>query len=148
MRFLPWIVALAAVLPAGACAATGSAKTASTTAATGSSPVAARPTTDARLVILSPTPNQVTGPDVTLQLQVTGGTVLPAAQVTGPLQGDQGHIHVSVDGRLVQMAYSTQADLTALTPGPHSVSAAWVAVDHLPFANRVVANVLFTVQGS
>ena len=113
----------------------------------GSSKPASRPTTTAKLVILSPEPNQVTGPSLTLQFDVVGGTVLPPAQVTGPLRGDQGHIHVSLDGKLVQMAYSTHADLNGLTPGPHAVSAAWVATDHLPFANRVVADVLFTVQG-
>ncbi len=111
----------------------------------GSKAAATRPTTNARLVIVSPTANQVTGPDVTLQLQVTDGTVLPAAQVTGPLRGDQGHIHVSLDGKLVQMAYSDKAQLTGLSPGAHAVQASWVAVDHLPFANRVVAAVLFQV---
>jgi hypothetical protein len=105
-----------------------------------------RPTTQAQLVILSPTPNEVTGPDVTLQFQVLGGTVLPPSQATGPLSGDQGHIHVSLDGKLVQMAYSTQAQLTGLTTGPHAVQATWVATDHLPFANQVVADVLFTVR--
>jgi hypothetical protein len=106
-----------------------------------------RPVTDARLVILQPTPNEVTGPNVTLTFSVVGGTVLPA-QVAGPLRGDQGHIHVSLDGKLVQMAYSTQAELTGLSPGPHSIQAAWVASDHLPFRNPVVAAVLFQVQGT
>lgn len=108
---------------------------------------ASRPTTSAKLLILNPTPNEVTGPDVTLQFEVIGGTVLPSAQITGPLRGDEGHIHVSVDGKLVQMAYSTQAQLTGLAPGPHTLSAEWVARDHLPFANRVQAAALFTVQG-
>jgi hypothetical protein len=110
------------------------------------SSASARPVTNARLVILEPTPNEVTGPDVTLKFDVIGGTVLPPAQVKGPLRGDQGHIHVSVDGRLVQMAYSTEAELTGLSPGPHAVQAAWVATDHLPFRNPVVAAVLFQVQ--
>jgi hypothetical protein len=104
-----------------------------------------RPVTDARLVILEPTPNQVTGPNVTLKFDVIGGTVLPPSQVTGPLRGDQGHIHVSLDGKLVQMAYSTQAQITGLSPGSHSIQAAWVATDHLPFRNPVVAAVLFRV---
>jgi hypothetical protein len=108
---------------------------------------ATRPTTSAKLLILSPTPNEVTGPDVTLQFEVIGGTVLAPAEITGPLRGDEGHIHVSVDGKLVQMAYSTQAQLTGLAPGPHTLSAEWVARDHLPFANRVQAAALFTVQG-
>jgi hypothetical protein len=95
---------------------------------------------------VSPTPDQVTGADLTLQFQVTGGTVLPPAQIKGPLRGDQGHIHVSLDGKLVQMAYATQAQLNGLSPGPHTVQASWVATDHLPFANQVVTAVLFQVQ--
>ena len=106
-----------------------------------------RPLTSAKLQILSPTPNQVTGPDVTLRFQVVGGTVLPASQVTGALRGDQGHIHVQVDGKLVQMAYTSEASLTGLAPGQHAVQASWVAIDHLPFRNQVVAAVLFQVQG-
>jgi hypothetical protein len=114
----------------------------------GASAGSSRPVTEARLVILQPTPNEVTGPDVTLKFEVIGGTVLPPAQATGPLRGDQGHIHVSLDGKLVQMAYTTQAELTGLSPGPHSIQAAWVATDHLPFRNPVVAAVLFQVQGT
>jgi hypothetical protein len=112
----------------------------------GSSSAAVRPTTAAKLIIVSPTPNQVTGPDVTAQFQVIGGTVLPPAQARGPIRGDQGHIHVSIDGKLIVMAFSDHADLSGLTPGPHALQAAWVATDHLPFANRVVASVLFQVQ--
>jgi hypothetical protein len=107
-----------------------------------------RPTTAAKLLILSPTPNEVTGPDVTLRFQVIGGTVLAPSQVTGPLRGDQGHIHVALDGKLVQVAYSTQAQLTGLTPGLHTIQASWVATDHLPFANPVVVDVIFTVRGT
>ena len=113
-----------------------------------SKPAAAptRPTTAAKLEIVSPTPNEVTGPDVKVQFQVMGGTVLPAAQVKGPLRGDQGHVHVSLDGKLVQMAYADQTTLTGLTPGQHALQASWVAVDHLPFRNQVVAAVLFQVH--
>ena len=107
----------------------------------------ARPTTAAQLVIVSPTPNQVTGPNVDLQLQLNGATVVPATQVAGRLRGDQGHIHVSVDKQLVSMTYGLTQTLSNLTPGKHSLQAEFVATDHLPFANRVVAAVLFTVQG-
>ena len=34
----------------------------------------------------------------------------------------------------------------ALTPGQHSVQVDFVAVDHVPFRNRVTAAVLFTVK--
>jgi hypothetical protein len=103
-----------------------------------------RPTTDARLQIVSPTPNAVTGPDVTIQLDLMGAQIVQAT--TGPLRGDQGHIHVSVDGKLISMAYGTTQDLHALVPGPHTLSAEFVATDHAPFQNRVVAAVLFQVQ--
>jgi hypothetical protein len=138
MRLRVWLVAGVVVALAAACGS-GSAGT--------TAKAIVRPTTDARLLILSPTPNEVTGPNVTLKFQVIGGTVLPPAQAVGPLVGTQGHIHVSLDGKLVQMAYSTTAQLNDLTPGAHSIQAEWVASDHLPFANRVVADVLFTVQG-
>jgi len=105
---------------------------------------AARPTTSARLQIVSPAPNAVTGPDVTIQLELTGGEIVQTS--TGPLRPDQGHIHVSVDGKLISMAYGTTQDLHGLTPGPHTMSAEYVATDHAPFANRVVAAVLFQVQ--
>jgi hypothetical protein len=105
-----------------------------------------RPTTSARLQIVSPRPNEVTGPDPTLQLNLVGARVVPATQVKGQLRGDEGHIHVLVDGKLVSMAYGTTQDLHSLSPGAHSVQAEFVATDHLPFANRVVAAVLFQVQ--
>ena len=56
--------------------------------------------------------------------------------MTGPLRGDQGHIHVRVDGKNVQMSYGTDLALTKLAPGPHTVQAEYVAVDHQPFMAR------------
>ncbi len=105
---------------------------------------ATRPQTAARLEIVGPTPNQTTGTDVQLQLNLTGAQVVQTT--TGPLRPDEGHIHVSLDGRLVAMNYGTTQDLNGLTPGPHTVQAEFVATDHAPFANRVVAAVVFTVD--
>jgi hypothetical protein len=98
-----------------------------------------RPTTNARIQIVSPTPNQETGPDVTVQVKLIGAKEVP--QVSGPLNPEEGHIHVSLD-----MAYSDSQTLKALTPGQHSVQVDFVAVDHVPFRNRVTAAVLFTVK--
>lgn len=107
-----------------------------------------RPTSSAQLVILSPTPAQVTGPAITLRFQVIGGTVLPPTQIKGPLRGDQGHIHVVLDGKLIVMAYKTEQPVSGLAPGLHRLQAEWVATDHVPFRNRVFApTVAFTVQG-
>ena len=134
----PLSVALAVVLAAGliltACASDAK-----------SSPTAtSRPLTPARIQIISPTPDEVTGPDVTVQVNLIGAhEVQPSA---GTLRPDEGHIHVSVDGNVVAMAYSTTQELKGLTPGPHSVQVEFVAIDHLPFRNRVIAAVLFTVK--
>jgi hypothetical protein len=116
------------------------------TACGGKSATAARPATAARLQIVSPTPNQVTAADITLQLNLMGATVVPASKVSGKLVGTEGHIHVSLDGQLVSMAYGTSQDLHSLKPGTHSVQAEFVATDHQPFGNRVVAAVIFQVR--
>ena len=103
-----------------------------------------RPSTDARIQIVAPSPNQETGPDVTVQVKLIGAKEVP--QVSGPIKPDEGHIHVSLDGVVVAMAYGDSQTLRALTPGQHSVQVDFVAVDHLPFKNRVTAAVLFTVK--
>lgn len=120
---------------------------AATVTACGGKASTARPSTTARLQIVAPGPNAVAPPDLNLVTNLVGARVVPASQVTGKLRGDEGHIHVSLDGRLVSMAYGTTQDLHGLKPGPHTLQAEFVAVDHQPFANRVVAAVLFQVQG-
>ena len=112
------------------------------------SPTAQHPASPVRIAIVQPTPNQTTGPDVTLVVNLVGGKVVPATQTTvkGSVPTDQGHIHVSLDGTLVNMAYSTTQDLHGLKPGQHTLTAEFVAVDHLPFQNRPTAAVIFTVQ--
>jgi hypothetical protein len=103
-----------------------------------------RPATDARIQILAPTPNQVTGPDVTVQVRLIGAKEVP--QVSGPIKPDEGHIHVSVDGNVVAMAYGDTQVLKGLPPGDRSIQVDFVATDHIPFRNRVTAGVLFTVK--
>ena len=103
-----------------------------------------RPHTDAKLLIVSPAPNEVTAPDVPVQFQVQGAIVSPPQK--NKLAPNEGHIHVSVDGKLVIMSYGTSTTLTGLSPGMHTLQAEFVANDHLPFANRVIAVVIFTVK--
>src|SRR5207237_6831328 len=105
-----------------------------------------RPTTEARIQITQPTPNQVTGPDVTLVVNLIGAKVVQPAK--GTLRPDEGHIHVSLDGQLVSMAYTTTQDLHGLKPGTHTIQSEFVAIDHLPFNQRTrpLAFVQFTVQ--
>ena len=105
---------------------------------------AARPTTQARIQILQPTPNEETAPDVTVQVQLIGAKEVP--QSGPPIKPDEGHIHVSLDGQIVAMAYGDSQTLKGLQPGQHSVQVDFVAADHIPFQNRVTAGVLFTVK--
>lgn len=132
------VAVVTVVMSLVACGGGGSSKTAATTST--------RPSTTAKLQIVDPTPNQVTGPNLTVKVNLIGATIVPATNVGRPENGTEGHIHVSVDGRIVQMAYKDQQDIGPLTPGQHNLTAEFVATDHLPFANRVVAAVLFTVQ--
>ncbi len=81
---------------------------------------------------------------VDLKLALTGATVVSPSQVTG-IDPTYGHIHVSVDGKLVSMTYGLSQQLH-LTPGTHTVQAEFVASDHRPFANRVVAAVVFQAR--
>ena len=128
-------IALALIVVAGCAPANPSTTTTS-----------ARPRTPAQLQILAPTPNQVVnGSTLDLKLAITGATIVAPSQVTG-ISPTQGHVHVSVDGKLVSMTYGPSQQLTGLTPGTHTVQAEFVASDHRPFANRVVAAVVFQVQ--
>jgi hypothetical protein len=106
-------------------------------------PARNRPVTSARLAILEPTQDATTGPDVTVKLDLTGATIAPAGSTR--LIATEGHVHLYLDGRLVSMAYGLSQDLTGLAPGPHSVRAEFVAADHGPFKNPVVAAVGFDV---
>ena len=103
-----------------------------------------RPSTAARLAIVAPTANEVTGPDVTVTLDLQGAKVV--SRTSGELTPDEGHIHLVLDGDTVTMAFKDSLELKDLAPGMHSLRAEFVAVDHQHFANRVVAAVLFEVQ--
>ena len=105
-----------------------------------------RPTTDASLQIAAPGPNAVTGRRVEMDMTLAGATLVPPTQTVGQLSPDRGHIHVTVDGNLVSMPARLQVELPVLKPGAHTVHAEFVALDHLPFANRVVAAVTFDVK--
>lgn len=103
-----------------------------------------RPSTTARLAIVSPKAGDITKPNLEVKLDLQGGQIVPAS--TTSLVNNAGHIHAYLDDKLVSMTYTLNQRLTALTPGPHSFRAEFVAADHIPFKNRVVAAVLFQVQ--
>ena len=105
----------------------------------------ARPSTQARLEIVRPSPNQILPPTFRLELNLMGATVVPESAAGGPLRGNEGHIHVTLDGKLVSMTYGTSQELKDLPPGPHNIQAEFVAADHAPFSNRVIVAAAFSV---
>jgi hypothetical protein len=109
----------------------------------------ARPASTATLSFTSPTDHQqVTGSDLNVVLDLQGGTVVQAT--TTSIAPDTGHIHILLDGNLVSMTYGTEqiVDLTDVAPGPHTLTAEYVAADHLPFSPPVTTSVDFTKAGS
>lgn len=106
-------------------------------------PAKNRPVTVARLQIIDPTPGEVTGADLTVRLNLIGGSIAPLGSTR--LAPNEGHVHLYVDARLVSMTYGLTEDLHGLAAGPHSVRAEFVAADHGSFKNPVVAAVAFQV---
>lgn len=93
-----------------------------------------------------PEANAITGRDVDVKMHLTDAHLVPPTQVGGELRGDQGHVHLLLDGQLIAMPYQLDDRLPVLSPGSHTVEAEFVASDHLPFSNRVVAAVTFEVR--
>jgi hypothetical protein len=134
------VLLAAAALGLAACSGTdgGSAEPAATTA------VAARPSSLAKLTIETPRNGQTVRqarPEVRLEL--VGARIVN--QTTTRLQGDEGHIHLLVDGKLVTMNYGLRQRLPRLPPGQHVVQVEFVAADHAPFEPRILTQAAFQV---
>jgi hypothetical protein len=116
----------------------------------GPTPSGARPASTAKIGFDQPASGQVV-PANEAQLDVVmkldGGRIVDAASTT--LAPDTGHIHLSLDGRLVSMTYGLVqlVDIRGLTPGEHVLEAEFVAADHGPFDPRVTARTTFTITG-
>jgi hypothetical protein len=132
-------VLLAAALGLAACSGGGgSAQPAATTAA------AARPSSPAKLTIETPRNGQTVHQDrPEVRLELVGAKIVN--QTTTRIQGDQGHIHLVVDGKLVNMNYSLRQRLPQLPPGQHVLQVEFVAADHAPFEPRVLTQAAFQV---
>ena len=136
------VVLAVAALGLAACSSGdgGSAQPAATTA------VAARPSSPAKLIIETPRNGQTVRqarPEVRLEL--TGAKIVN--QTTTRIQGNEGHIHLLVDGKLVDMNYGLRQRLPQLTPGQHLVQVEFVAADHAPFEPRILTQAAFNVDG-
>ena len=131
-------VLLAAALGLAACSGGGgSAQPAATTAAT-------RPSSPAKLTIETPRNGQTVHQDrPEVRLELVGAKIVN--QTTTRIQGDQGHIHLVVDGKLVNMNYGLSQRLPELPPGQHVLQVEFVAADHAPFEPRVLTQAAFQV---
>ena len=136
-------VLVAAALALAACSSGdggGSAAPATSTA------VASRPSSQAKLTIVAPRNGQTLSQDrPEIRLGLDGGKIVN--QTTTRVQGDEGHIHVHVDGKLVDMNYGLRQRLPQLPPGQHVVQVEFVAADHAPFDPRVLTQAAFEVAG-
>ena len=114
---------------------------AATTAAT-----APRPSSPAKLTIMAPRNGQTVRQDrPEVRLELVGGKII--SQTTNRIQGDEGHIHLLVDGKLVDMNYGLRQRLPQLPPGQHVLQVEFVAADHAPFDPRVLTQAAFQVPG-
>jgi hypothetical protein len=142
-RALAVALLTAAVLALAACSGGdgGGAATSSTTAA----PAAPRPSSPAKLTIVTPRNGQTVKEGAELRLGLDGARIVN--QTTTRIQGDEGHIHLLVDGKLVNMNYGLRQRLPQLTPGQHVVQVEFVAADHAPFDPRILTQAAFTIAG-
>jgi len=117
----------------------GSTQPAATTAA------AARPSSPAKLTIESPRNGETIRQDrPEVRLELVGAKIV--SQTTTHIQGDEGHIHLIVDGKLVNMNYSLEQRLPQLPPGQHVLQVEFVAADHAPFEPRVLTQAAFQIK--
>jgi Family of unknown function (DUF6130) len=131
---------IAALLALTACSKAGG----STGTPSGSQGAGPRPSTTAKLAILSPTNGQtIHGSNVALRVSLQGARIVPST--TANVVPDQGHIHVYVDDAIVSMTFGLRQVIPNVSPGQHVLRVEFVASDHLPFDPRLFQSVVFTV---
>ena len=106
-----------------------------------------RPRSTATLAIVQPPPNTiVTTTMLHVDFQLKGARIVSITSKN--LTPDTGHIHLSIDGRLISMNYQLSEDVSMqpFAAGPHVVQGEFVAVDHAPFNPRVITKVVIEYQ--
>ncbi|HEX2179904.1 MAG TPA: hypothetical protein VHL54_10385 [Actinomycetota bacterium] len=103
-----------------------------------------RPASEADITIVSPSEDAVLpSGEVELELELEGGEIASLSTVEN--RPDEGHLHITVDGRLASMTGSEDQTIQ-VEPGEHDLEVEYVANDHAPFCKRVVDRVRFTVE--
>jgi hypothetical protein len=140
-----WAAAVLAVAVLGLAACSGGDGGGSAASATTAAPAAPRPSSPAKLTIVAPRNGQTVKEGAELRLGLAGAKIVN--QTTTRIQGDEGHIHLLVDGKLVNMNYGLRQRLPELAPGQHVLQVEFVAADHAPFDPRILTQAAFTVAG-
>src|SRR5947199_10509487 len=84
--------------------------------------------TKARLAFVAPAPAEVVhGSNLHIRLRLTGGRLV--ALTSTKVRPDAGHIHLTVDGKLVSMVNGLSEDLTGVPAGEHAIKAEFVAAN-------------------
>jgi hypothetical protein len=78
-----------------------------------------------------------------VKLVLDGGRIVPLT--SKDLKPDEGHIHLSLDDKIVSMTSTLEQDVD-VAAGPHILQAEFVAADHAPFNPRVLTSVTFKAQ--
>jgi hypothetical protein len=111
---------------------------------------ASRPSTDAEIEILQPTPGAVVdGTSVPVEIDLIGAELIEESSTE--VNPKEGHIHLALDGETLTLLGGLEEDLAELAggplePGQHVLEAEFVAADHGFFIPRVIATVTFTVE--
>jgi hypothetical protein len=104
-----------------------------------------RPKSSATITIVEPTAGQtVSGKTFKDEMRLDGGRIVK--QVSQALTPDEGHVHLSIDGKIQSMTFGLKQKLKMPSPGSHLLQAEFVAKDHGPFLPRVLSTVTFTVK--
>ena len=138
-----WAAALLTVAVLGLAPCSGGDGGGSAASATTTGPAAPRPSSPAKLTIETPRNGQTVKEGAELRLGLAGAKIVN--QTTTRIQGDEGHIHLLVDGKLVNMNYGLSERLPQLTPGQHVLQVEFVAADHAPFEPRILTQAAFQV---
>jgi len=112
---------------------------------------AERPSSPAELTIVDPEPGAVyPTDDVPVRLELENAEIIE--EVSTDLRGDQGHIHLVLDGETVTLLGGLDENLAelveggSLEAGMHILEAEFVAADHGFFLPRVITTVTFQVE--
>jgi hypothetical protein len=105
----------------------------------------ARISSTAVIRIVSPAPGEaVSTSGVTVKIALTGARIVPAASTNN--KPDEGHVHLSVDGRVITLTGGLSVDTGPLGAGPHLIEIEFSASDHRPFSPRVIQQVTVTAR--